>query len=122
MQGLPQLSGPDERLGDVIAFHAECLREFAGSGLSVRAVDLSARGSWRLTLSSGAQIEIGRVDARARPAALPGCLAEARSGRDGPPVYVDLRYENGFALRWALPVHPATPPLPGTGPGPAAQV
>ena len=59
MQGLPLLSGPDDLLPEVIAFHAECLREFTGSGLSVSAVDLDARGSWRLTLASGALIEVG---------------------------------------------------------------
>ena len=108
MQGLPQLSGPDARLGEVIAFHAECLREFSGSGLSVRAVDLSARGSWRLTLSTGALIEIGRKDALSRLRRFLDAWPRLAGGDHGPPVYVDLRYENGFAMRWALP-EPATP-------------
>ncbi|MFZ1223808.1 MAG: hypothetical protein WAR01_11280, partial [Dokdonella sp.] len=30
------------------------------------------------------------------------------AGNAGPPVYIDLRYENGFAMRWALP-EPAAP-------------
>lgn len=121
MQGMPQLSGPDDRLADVIAFHAECLREFTGSGLSIRAVELSARGSWRLTLSSGALIEIGRVDAHARLQRFLDVWPRLAATSDGPPVYVDLRYENGFALRWALPAAPVTPPsIPG--PEPAPQV
>jgi cell division protein FtsQ len=117
MQGLPQLSGPDERLADVLAFHAECLREFAGSGLSVRAVDLSARGSWTLTLATGALIEIGRVDTKARLQRFLDVWPKLASAAAGPPVYVDLRYENGFALRWALPGAPATsPPVPASAP------
>ncbi len=104
MQGLAQLSGPDERLAEVLAFHAGCLREFAGSGLALRAVDLSARGSWRLTLASGALVEIGRVDAKARLERFLDVWPKLASAAAGPPVYVDLRYENGFALRWALPV------------------
>ncbi len=115
MQGLPLLAGPDERLADVLAFHAECLREFAGSGLAVHAVDLSARGSWRLTLASGAVIEIGRVDAKERLQRFLDVWPKLASGAAGPPVYVDLRYENGFALRWALPGVPAIPP---TAPAP----
>jgi cell division protein FtsQ len=119
MQGMPQLAGPDERLAEVIAFHAACLREFSGSGLSVQAVELSARGSWRLTLSSGAQIEIGRVDAQARLQRFLDVWPKLAAGSDGPPVYVDLRYENGFALRWALPAPPVTtPPMPGPEPVP----
>lgn len=103
MQGLPELSGPDERLADVVAFHAECLRAFAGSGLAVRGVDLSARGSWRLTLASGALIEIGRVDAKARLKRFLDVWPKLASTATAPPVYVDLRYENGFAMRWAMP-------------------
>lgn len=119
MQGMPQLAGPDERLADVIAFHAECVREFTGSGLSVRAVELSARGSWSLTLSSGALIEIGRVDAQARLKRFLDVWPKLAAGSDGPLVYVDLRYENGFALRWALPEPPlTTPPMPGAEPAP----
>ena len=104
MQGLPQLSGPDAHLAEVIAFQAECLREFSGSGLSVQAVDLSARGSWRLTLSTGALIEIGRVDAIPRLQRFLHAWPSLSAGNAGPPVYIDLRYENGFAMRWALPV------------------
>ncbi|MGB0134232.1 cell division protein FtsQ/DivIB [Dokdonella sp.] len=121
MQGMPQLAGPDERLAEVIAFHAECLREFSGSGLSVRAVELSARGSWRLTLSSGALIEIGRVDATARLQRFLDVWPKIAASSDGPPVYVDLRYENGFALRWALP-EPPVAPSSMSGPEPAPQV
>ncbi len=108
MQGIPQLSGPDARLADVIAFHAECLREFSGSGLSVQAVDLSARGSWRVTLSSGALIEIGRDDAAMRLHRFLTVWPLLAAANNGPPVYVDLRYENGFAMRWAMP-EPAAP-------------
>ncbi|HMM67616.1 MAG TPA: cell division protein FtsQ/DivIB [Dokdonella sp.] len=119
MQGLPQLAGPDERLAEVIAFHAECMREFSGSGLSVRAIELSARGSWRLTLASGALIEIGRVDARQRLKRFLDVWPQLAAGNNGPPVYVDLRYENGFAMRWGLPEAPPSSPTPG--PVPAGQ-
>ncbi len=103
MQGMPQLSGPDARLADVIAFHADCLREFSGSGLSVQAVDLSTRGSWRVTLASGALIEIGRDDAAMRLHRFLAVWPMLVAANTGPPVYVDLRYENGFAMRWAMP-------------------
>ncbi|MEO7936788.1 MAG: cell division protein FtsQ/DivIB [Dokdonella sp.] len=107
MQGLPQLSGPDARLTDVLAFHAECLREFSGSGLNVQAVDLSARGGWRITLSSGALIEIGREDAAMRLRRFIEVWPMLAAANNGPPVYVDLRYENGFAMRWAMPASAA---------------
>lgn len=120
IQGLPQLSGPDERLIDVINFHAQCVREFSGSGLSVHAVELSARGSWRLTLASGALIEVGRVDALPRLRRFLDVWPKLATSGNGPPVYIDLRYENGFALRWAMPEPPS--PTPSPGPEAAGQV
>lgn len=120
MQGLPRLSGPDERLAEVITFHAQCIREFSGSGLSVQAIELSARGSWRLTLASGALIEVGRVDVLPRLHRFLDVWPKLASAGNGPPVYVDLRYENGFALRWAMPESPNTTPSPD--PVPAGQV
>ncbi|MGH7750650.1 MAG: cell division protein FtsQ/DivIB, partial [Candidatus Dormibacteria bacterium] len=114
IQGLPQLSGPDDRLEDVIGFYAECLREFSGSGLVVTGVTLSDRGSWRLTLVNGAVIEVGREDAEARLKRFLDVWPKLAAGSGRIPAYVDLRYENGFALRWAAP---ATPPQPGTGNG-----
>jgi cell division protein FtsQ len=120
MQGLPQLSGPDSRLAEVIAFHADCLRQFSGSGLSVQSVELSARGSWRLTLASGVLVEIGRVDAMARLHRFLDVWPRLAASGNGPPVYVDLRYENGFAMRWGLPDAPT--PIPPATSVPAGQV
>ena len=80
LQGLPELSGPDDRLEDVIRFHADCLKEFSGSGLIVTAVALSPRGGWKLTLANGAQHR-GRPRSAARTSeTFPRCVAEARRG------------------------------------------
>jgi len=100
LQGLPELSGPDDRLDDVIQFHADCLNEFSGSGLIVNAVALSPRGGWTLTLASGASIAIGREHPRERLKRFLDAWPKLASGRNDGPAYVDLRYANGFAVRW----------------------
>jgi cell division protein FtsQ len=108
LQGLPRLAGPDDRLADVLQFYADCLKEFTGSGLVIDAVTLSPRGGWKLDLASGAVIELGREDARPRLKRFLDVWPRLAGAHAGPPAYVDLRYENGFAMRWPEP--PAAPP------------
>ncbi|MGA9421593.1 MAG: cell division protein FtsQ/DivIB [Rhodanobacteraceae bacterium] len=108
LQGLPQLSGPDARLDDVLAFYVGELPHFAASGLVLESVALSERGSWSLTVASGAVIEVGREDAKGRLSRFLGVWPRLAAGREGTPAYVDLRYENGFALRWNEPAAPAS--------------
>jgi cell division protein FtsQ len=114
LQGLPELSGPDDRLDDVLQFHADCLKEFSGSGLIVTAVALSPRGGWKLALASGASIEVGRENPRERLKRFLDAWPKLIAGRTDTLAYVDLRYENGFALRWTQPA-PTAPPQPVTG-------
>jgi cell division protein FtsQ len=103
LQGLPRLSGPDDRLPEVLQFYADCLKEFSGSGLVIDAVSLSQRGGWRLDLASGAVLELGRDSARPRLQRFLDVWPRLAGARPAPPAYVDLRYENGFAVRWAEP-------------------
>jgi cell division protein FtsQ len=112
LQGLPRLAGPDERRDDVLRFYADCLREFSGSGLVIGAVSLSPRGGWRLDLASGASIEVGRDEPQPRLKRFLDIWPRLAGARPEPLAHVDLRYENGFALRWA----PAQPePSAGNG-------
>lgn len=113
LQGLPRLAGPDDRLADVLAFYADCLKEFSGSGLVIDAVTLSPRGGWKLDLASGAVIELGREDVRPRLKRFLDVWPRLAGAHAGPPAYVDLRYENGFAMRWPESVPPDPQPAAG---------
>lgn len=101
MEGLPELSGPVARFGDVLQFHINSLEEFSGSGLVLEAVALSARGSWSLRLSNGAWLQVGRVAPQARLKRFLDTWPQLAGGRSGSLAYVDLRYEHGFAVHWA---------------------
>lgn len=100
IQGLPRLSGPDDALADVIAFYNDSARLFAGTGLAVAGVALSQRGSWTLTLSSGAEVEIGRERPAERLRRFVDVLPRLIAWHGGLFERADLRYENGFAIRW----------------------
>lgn len=107
LQGLPRLAGPDDRLAEVLQFYADGLKEFSGSGLVIDAVTLSPRGGWKFVLASGTGIEIGRENARPRLQRFLDVWPRLAGSHAGPPVTIDLRYENGFAVRWSDEATPA---------------
>lgn len=116
-KGMPQLAGPDARVGEVVALYNESRVLFASSGSDVRALELDRRGSWSLTLSHGAasistQVVVGRSDARPRLARFARLLPQLLSQHQQRALArADLRYTNGFALSWAAqPTTPAVVP------------
>lgn len=119
-KGLPQLAGPDTRVGEVVALYNESRVMFASSGNDVRALELDRRGSWSLTLgdgatSTGTQVVVGRSDARPRLARFARLLPQLLSQQRRQLQRADLRYTNGFALNWATaaPAPRTTPQAQG---------
>lgn len=112
---LPHLAGPDDRVAEVTAFYDEALRDFAPFHLAVASVELSERGSWDLTLANGASIVIGRDAPEQRLSRFVAVMPELLTGRSAGFVYADLRYSNGFAVKWAdVPATPASGNPPST--------
>lgn len=97
---LPQLGGPDTRVQDVVAMYNESRVLFASSGHDVKALRLDARGSWSLVLSDGAEVIVGRSDARPRIGRFARLLPQLMAQPQGALRRADLRYTNGFALQW----------------------
>lgn len=106
---LPDLQGPDDRLAEVVSFYADVGKAFAGTHLSINGVALTARGSWSVTTTSGARIVIGDRDlAGDRLRRFLDVYPQMLAGHDQGFVYADLRYANGFAVRWPQPAPIAT--------------
>ena len=101
LTALPDLHGPDARLAEVVSFYAEASKAFAGTHLRIKGVALTARGSWSVITANGARIVIGDRDQAGRRLrrfldVYPQLMADHADGF----VYADLRYTNGFAVRW----------------------
>jgi len=111
--GLPQFSGPDARVVDVVALYNESRELFAPVGMDVRRVEVDQRGSWTLALGNGAQIVVGRSEARARLSRFVRLLPQLLTQRAQMLARADLRYTNGFSLSWA--------PAAATGAAPQQQ-
>ena len=106
---LPQLGGPDARVPEVVALYNESRALFASTGNDVRALKLDARGSWSLVLSDGAEVIVGRSDARPRLGRFARLLPQLANQPQRVLRRADLRYTNGFALQWAAaPAAPAS--------------
>jgi len=99
--GLPRLAGPDGRVEDVVEVYNESRGRFAPLGIEIHAVRLDPRGSWSLALDSGAEVVVGRNEARARIARFVRLLPQLLNQDTQRLQRADLRYTNGFALSWA---------------------
>jgi len=115
VNGLPQFNAPDDRVADVLAFYRAAQIDFAPYSLRVTGVDLSARGSWSLTLSNDGHVTVGSDKPDLRLARFVAALPILMRGRSDGFIYADLRYSNGFAVRWPeTPANPA-PTKPANG-------
>lgn len=117
--GLPQLSGPDARVAEVVALFNEARALLTPLGMEVRAIALDPRGSWTLQLRDGqsggrAEVVVGRSEARARLTRLARLMPQLLSQDRQRLARADLRYTNGFALTWApIPKAPASQHIQG---------
>jgi len=105
---LPELAGRDDEAVTVIERFENWATKLASLGLDLNTVRHSPRGSWQIEAadkSGNTQvIELGRDIADARLERFISVYrktagALARSGRQ--PDYIDLRYQNGLAIRTA---------------------
>lgn len=114
---LPRLSGPEGSQRRVFAFHLAAVEALRGNGLQPFATELSARGAWTLALTQGASLLLGNRDVEQRLHEFCKVFQEIPSSEQSRLLRADLRYANGFALRWSDPLPSA--PLPMTPPAAA---
>lgn len=99
---LPVLSGPKGTASHMLALLQQLNQLMAPMEQTIERLDLSGRGSWRMTLEEGAQIELGRgSDAEVLQRlgvfvrTAPQIIAQYRR----PLQSADLRHGDGYALR-----------------------
>jgi cell division protein FtsQ len=100
IQGLPWLEGPEGSLEEVLEAWLAFDQLLLPTGQPVDRLRLDRRGSWSLVLANGTRVELGREAARERLARMVASWNELLRVRGRVPLRVDLRYSNGFAVRW----------------------
>lgn len=101
-EALPVLRGPEGSAAAALAMQRRLQPVFAALDARIEQLRLSARGSWRVLLDTGAEVELGRgsedqVVARAQVfgSTVPQLIARY----ERPLEYADLRHADGYALR-----------------------
>jgi cell division protein FtsQ len=99
---LPEFTGPPGTAGAMLALYRRLAPVFDALGRPVRALQLSGRGSWRVTLDGGARVELGRgsddeVVARSERFVRTVGQVTERWQRDLESA--DLRHADGYAVR-----------------------
>jgi cell division protein FtsQ len=98
--GLPDLAGPNSSSQEVWAYYQTLGERFATLDLTLDQLRLEPRGAWRLQLSDGAWVMLGRRQQQARLKRLVASWQGELGEHAGAIRYVDLRYPNGVAVAW----------------------
>ena len=100
LEGLPRFEGPEGYEQRVLVMYQRMQEMLKELKLGVDSVRLDARRTWQVRLSNGLTVDVGRshpVERIARFVRVYPAILAAGSGRV---LSVDLRYSNGFAVRW----------------------
>jgi cell division protein FtsQ len=100
IQGLPWLHSPESQLPLVFDNWKKFDDKLVLIGQQVERLTLDPRGSWSARLSGGTEVRFGKGDIFGNLDMLVSTWAGLMQGRATPPVSVDLRYTNGFAVLW----------------------
>ena len=102
-EALPTLRGPEGTSAHLLAMIGRLRPEFAAMDARIETLELSGRGSWRVELDTGAEIELGRGsddEVVARTRSFVATLPELRNRyQQHPLLSADLRHNAGYAVR-----------------------
>jgi cell division protein FtsQ len=99
---LPTLSGPESSAPRVFAMYTRLSQTVQPLQTRIESLALSGRGSWRMTLDSGARIELGRGsddEVLARTALFVRTLPQLTARYERPLLAADLRHRDGYAVQ-----------------------
>ncbi|MCM2445697.1 cell division protein FtsQ [Rahnella sp. CG8] len=103
-QKMPLLYGPEGSEQDVLQGFQTMSQALAAGKFTLKAVAMSARHSWQLTLDNDVRLELGRDDRMGRLQRFielyPRFQQQAEADKKRI-TYVDLRYDSGASAGWA---------------------
>jgi cell division protein FtsQ len=100
IQGLPWLEGPQGQLEVVFENWKKFDDQLVLIGQHVDRLTLDPRGSWSARMSGGTEVKLGKGDIYKNLDMLVSTWAGLMQGQEIPPISIDLRYTNGFAVLW----------------------
>ena len=104
----PQLMGPEGHEKALIKAYGDIRALFEPVGLRLARLRQDERRAWWLTFENGLEVHVGRERFEQRLRRLAQLYPRILSAQIDRIAVVDLRYGNGFAVRWKV-VEPPTP-------------
>jgi cell division protein FtsQ len=101
-EALPSFAGPEGRSAAMLDLYRRLLPVLRRLDMEIEQLQLSARGSWRVLLDSGASLELGRGsedELSDRTERFVRTLAQVTDRFPAPLEYADLRHVDGYAVR-----------------------
>lgn len=96
----PQVTGPDGQEHNLLLSFQEASALLADIGLGVTRLEQDQRWAWSLVLSNDIKLKLGRKDFRQRLQRFISVYPDFLAAQDQQIAAIDLRYRNGFAVRW----------------------
>ena len=106
----PRLAGPDGHEKALIRTWRETSALLEPVGLKLAKLVQDERRAWWLTFDNGLEVYVGREQFEQRLGRLARIYPRILAGQIDRIAVVDLRYGNGFAVRWKV-----EPPVPAAG-------
>jgi len=97
---LPELVGPASNGAVVLATYRQLNEMLAVHELSIKRLEQDERRAWVVTLSSGVKLLLGRKESEVRLTRFIEIYPKVLKAWEQKIDEVDLRYPNGFAVRW----------------------
>ncbi len=100
LPSLPLLDGPEGTEIEVLDRYRALSEGLSPLGWRVRHLSMNARHAWRAELENGVVLLLGRSDGRDEVKRLVRAFDSVLVARPAALERIDLRYTNGFAVRW----------------------
>ncbi len=97
--GLPLLEGDDKRAPEVTARYLKWRDDLMPVAHLIQSISVDPRGDWRVVLVMGTELRLGTGPVEERLARYIASAPQLEAA--GQPLMVDLRYSNGFSVKWA---------------------
>jgi len=101
IQGLPWLESTPAQLELVFENWKKFDDRLGRIGQQIDRLTLDPRGSWSARLVGGTEVRFGKGDIFRSLDILVSTWSGLMQGQSLPPVSIDLRYTNGFAVMWS---------------------
>jgi cell division protein FtsQ len=99
-KGLPRLAGPEGSGPEVLSRFRLAKRQLQGVGLELVQVELTPRRAWRLLTRNRLEIHLGVEGFEQRLQRFVSAYPRLSADRKEKMRRVDMRYDNGMAIRW----------------------